>query len=440
MIETTKKQRYLDIGATILSGISVFVLGIIILLATPNDYYRFIYLTSAILIVLGFFHCLRAILKKGHRKDYFVHFLIETGSGIVILTFPNMPLNLMTLIFAIYLLITSMVYIINFLVLKKQKFDFKSLFLAFFCLLSGLFFLAAFYSKLTISNYLIAGYFIIWGISMIFNGLIDFFFKDINNPKIRVCLPAIIDCFIPNMWLNAVNKYYREEKKEPIVDKKTNQPHDIEVFIHASHNGFNIFGHVDVMFEGVLYSYGNYDGSSERFFTTIGDGVVFQTKDRDAYIRFCLKRCKKTLFVYGIRLNEKQKETIRATLKELNQRLVPWDPEFIHRPLDKNAPSINLHVHQIYNEAKGDLFKFSSGTFKTYYVLGSNCVRFVDNIIGKNIDIMKIVGFITPGTYLDYFEGEFKRASSNVVSKEIYSIHNYDVGEEDENDPYKDFD
>ena len=50
-----------------------------------------------------------------------------------------------------------------------------------------------------------------------------------------------------------------------------------------------------------------------------------------------------------------------------------------------------------------------------------------------------MVGIITPGTYLDYLEGEFKRASSNVVSKEIYSIHNYDIGEDDDNDPYKDF-
>ncbi len=230
------------------------------------------------------------------------------------------------------------------------------------------------------------------------------------------------------------------QQKEEIEVKKENQEHDLEVFIHASHNGFNTFGHVDVLFEGTLYSYGNYDGRSERFFSMIGDGVVFKTQDREAYIRFCLKRCKKTLFVFGLKLTEEQKESVKKHIEKLNQDMVLWDPDFIHDPLKKGAPSIDLHVHQIFHEAKGTLYKFKKGTFKTYYVFGNNCVRFVDTIIGKNIDIIKLVGFITPGTYLDYFDGEFNRFSSNVVSREIYSIYNYDIGEEDENDPYKDFD
>ncbi len=440
MVQLSKRiQRLFDIATTFVSGVVTFALGVFILTATPDDYYRFIYLTAAILIFIGFFHLWKGWRKKTERKDYFIRTLLEIISGIFIVTFPNLPLNMLSLIVAIYLLLSSLIYFINYFILKQQHTRDKSLALSIISLIAGCFFMLSFIYDWDASVYLIAGYFMIWGGSMMLNALTDLLFKNANNPKIRVCLPAIVDCFIPNMWLNRVNRYYREQPNEPLVDEWVNQEHDFEIFIHASHNGFNTFGHADFMFDGVLYSYGNYDGKSEQFFSMIGDGVLFKTKDRDAYIRFCLKRCHKTLFVFGLKLSEKQKESVRERLQHLNETLIPWDPPFIHQPLKKNAPSIDLHVHQIYNEAKGILYKFKSGPFKTYYVFGSNCVRFVDDIIGKNVDIVKMVGIITPGTYLDYLEGEFKRASSNVVSKEIYSIHNYDIGEEDENDPYKDF-
>ena len=441
MIQLSKKQqRLFDIATTFLSGVVTFALGIFILTATPDDYYRFIYLTTSILFIMGFYHIWKGFRKKEERKDHFLRALIEIITGFIVVTFPNLPLNMLPLIISIYLMLTSVIYFINYFIMKRQHTKDKSLALSIFSFFAGIFFMISFKSKWATSVYLIAGYFMIWGGSMMLNALKDLFFKNVNSPKIRVCLPAIIDCFIPNMWLNRVNRYYSEQPSDPIIDNKINQKHDLEIFVHASHNGFNTFGHADFMFEGTLYSYGNYDGKSERFFTMIGDGVLFKSNDRDAYIKFCLKRCHKTLFVFGLKLNEEQKEAVRSHLRQLDQIIVPWDPEFIHHPLSKDAPGIDLHVHQIYNEAKGILYKFKKGPFKTYYVFGSNCVRFVDDIIGKNVDIIKMVGIITPGTYLDYFEGEYRRASSNVVSKEIYSIYNYNIGEEDENDPYKGFD
>lgn len=437
---STKQQRYFDITTTFVSGIITFIIGIILLKADAKEYYLFIYLSSVILILNSVRHIIKAIRETDTRKNSLFRSLIEIVCGIIIATSPNFPLRMLSLIFTIYLLLTSLIHMINFVLLKGTYNRNKSLFLSLISLIIGIILFIAFEMDLYISIYFVSGYFLIWGISMMTNALIDLFFKKANNPKIRVCLPAIIDCFIPNMWLNRVNKYYSERVDEDFHPTKPNQNSDLEVFIHASHNGFNTFGHVDLLFDGILYSYGNYDGSSERFFSMIGDGVVFKTKDRDAYIKFCLKRCKKTLFVFGLKLTEKEKNRVRKQIEKLNQEMIAWDPEFIHRPLDKDAPSINLHVHQIYNEAHGDLYKFKKGYFKKYYVFGTNCVRFADEIIGKNIDILKMVGFITPGTYLDYFDGEFNRGSSNIVSREIYSIYNYDIGEEDENDPYKNFD
>ncbi len=441
MVKIDKKyQRYADIAATFASGVFSFIVGVVVLKADLNDYYLFIYLTASLLMITSLLHIINGVRKKDSRKDFFVRALIEFVCSVIILTFPKIPLQMLSVIFCIYMFLTSLVYLINYFLMKKQHIKDKSLLISILSFMMSIAFFISFKAQRILSVYFIGGYFLLWGFSMMMNALIDLFFRKIDNPKIRLCLPAIIDCVIPSMWLNRINRYYNETKHTEILEVRSNEPSDLQVLIHASHNGFNSFGHVDLMFEGTIYSYGNYDGRSERFFTMIGDGVMFKTTDRDAYIKFCLKRCHKTLFVYGLRLNEEQKQIVRDHINQINQIAIPWDPEFVHRPLDKNAPSIDLHVHQIYNEAKGKLYKFSQGPFKTYDVLSSNCVRFADMIIGKNIVILKMVGFITPGTYLDYFEGEYKRSSSNVVSKDIYSIYNYDIGEEDENDPYKDFD
>ncbi len=48
---------------------------------------------------------------------------------------------------------------------------------------------------------------------------------------------------------------------------KERVPPDIEVFVHASEEGFSKFGHVDLYFEGRVYTYGCYDDRTKWFFT-----------------------------------------------------------------------------------------------------------------------------------------------------------------------------
>ena len=51
----------------------------------------------------------------------------------------------------------------------------------------------------------------------------------------------------------------------------------------------------------------------------------------------------------------------------------------------------------------------------------TNCVLLADRIIGKSgIDIVNMNGIITPGTYLSYFEEEYKKENSRVIEKHIY--------------------
>ncbi len=66
-------------------------------------------------------------------------------------------------------------------------------------------------------------------------------------------------------------------------------------------------------------------------------------------------------------------------------------------------------------------FKFKEGKFKKYFSFNTNCVLFMDKIIGSiGIDIARFTGIITPGTYYDYFNRQYKLKNSMVIFRKVY--------------------
>ena len=66
-------------------------------------------------------------------------------------------------------------------------------------------------------------------------------------------------------------------------------------------------------------------------------------------------------------------------------------------------------------------YKIRKGRFKTYWVLGENCVVFADLMLGLiGADILSMRGVITPGTYFDYLQEEYEKENSPVVSCVIH--------------------
>ena len=56
--------------------------------------------------------------------------------------------------------------------------------------------------------------------------------------------------------------------------------------------------------------------------------------------------------------------------------------------------------------------------YKTYFVLGSNCVKLAEAIMGKaGMDIIDLNGIISPGTYQNYLEKEYQRANGVINFK-----------------------
>lgn len=273
---------------------------------------------------------------------------------------------------------------------------------------------------------LLGFYLTMLGMSGIRDGI--FFDTYHENPELkrrmRVSLPIFVTALIPISTLQKVNDFLAhnsDETAEQAYDRiKTGKTAEIEVFIHTSESSLPLaIGHVDICYQGKVISFGSYDPSSERLFGTIGDGVLFKA-DREKYIELCKTESQKTLFGYGLDLTEEQEKAIQERLAEIDELLIPWEPNKETSP-DKEGKPQHTYSYLLQRDADAELYKFKSSKFKTYFVLSTNCVLLADSIIGRaGTDILSPQGFIAPGTYQEYLDREYEKPNSLVVSKSMY--------------------
>ena len=102
-----------------------------------------------------------------------------------------------------------------------------------------------------------------------------------------------------------------------------------------------------------------------------------------------------------------------------------WEPPIVEASYKKKRIDENEYgdyASCLYKSTNAQFYKFNSGRFKKYFVLGVNCCLLADSIIGKSgTDILKMNGIITPGTYYEYLNREFKKKNSMVITKNIYN-------------------
>lgn len=142
----------------------------------------------------------------------------------------------------------------------------------------------------------------------------------------------------------------------------------------------------------------------------IGDGVCL-VADRQAYIDFMTSR-RITMISFGILLTAEEEWALAQKIDQIIQQLEPFQL--------KSTKQLSTFVGILSQRSPIQLYKFRRGKFKTYFVLGSNCVTFVDYLLQQTgIDILAFAGIMTPGSYYDYFNKEFQKSDSKVISKSL---------------------
>ena len=431
------KVKNIDVYSMTLSGILYFLLGILFL--TQKDILVFavksllnllviLFFVAAIFQLMGF-----APLRK--KKNFtsisrLFGFIVNMAMASIIYLKPGIVASIFPMFFGIYALSSGIIRIMIYIQYKRNKVERR-----FFVVIEAIVLIAfgivimnyPLASILPISN-LIGVFFIFYGMSFIIDALLDGLSietKDSFKRRIRINLPVFMVALIPHKILTKINKALETDRlnEEDLIILKENRDFDLEVLIHVAKKGVAAFGHVDIWFEDKVMTYGTYDEDTYKLAGIISDGVLIEIYDKDKYIEFSQKHMGKTLFGFGLKLNESQKERVRKRVEDIHNNLYEWKPRSeIDEELGVKAdPPRKDYASMVYDNLKCKFYKFIKGPFKTYFALNTNCVLLADTIVGQaGIDIVKIQGLISPGAYFEFFNREFSRKNSIVISRSIY--------------------
>ena len=429
------KIKNKDIYSMIFSGILYFILGILFLVQKQTVYFAvkgflnlliILFVVAAIFQIIGFSPVKNKNLTSLSR---IIGFLANLIMASILYFKPEVVVALVPIFFGIYAISSGIIRILIYIQYRRNNVGGRILVILgaiILIVLGTLIITHPLTAILPISN-IIGLFFVFYGISFIMDGLIEGLsieVKDSFKRRIRISLPVFMVALIPHRILMKINKSLETEKlnKKDFVQFKENTPFDLEVLIHVAETGTAAFGHVDIWFDGKVMTYGSYDEDTYKFRGAISDGVFIEIDDKQKYIEFSQKEMDKTMFGFGLKLTEEQKERVQEKIDELKENLYQWKPKSMVDE-EKGIEGIRRkdYASKVYDNLKGKFYKFIKGPFKTYFVMNTNCVLLADKIVGQSgIDLVKIQGLISPGAYFEFFNREFSRKNSFVISRSIY--------------------
>lgn len=420
-----------------INSTSYFISGVLFLIGS----FLFIFKGELVINIFVYLLCLGILLdaalqctfiltkkkEKKERKQSLFHAFFDVSFALFIYHYPIFIKGSLSIVFGLYLLIYAVIDVINYMIYYKNHIKGRLLILLSFLVKVILCGFLMFHptAKFHYVELIFGIYCGFYGLAQI-NSFISEIVPSKIKRKVRISLPILIAAFIPKRLITLINELLEVDENTDLlnVTKKPENKHtDIEVILHLAKSGSASFGHIEIAFEGKIYSYGNYNMHSRKLFDAIGDGIIC-IADRDKYIKYAIKNKKRYLVVFGLCLSEKEKETIRNRI----HKLITENVEDYYS--DLQLSEMGILPKGKYTDMSSEIYKYANGTFKhvikgkrkKFFVLSTNCAGLVETILnGAGFNLIEINGIITPGSYYDYLNSEFLKKNSKVVSRHVYT-------------------
>lgn len=406
-----------------LLGLAMFISGIV-MVVVPQRIFALILEVAILYFALNGIHMFYSAIKH-HKAEDWIYFLCSITASYLLSRYTMLPEWLIRVSFGLYCILSAAANFIQFVLdrinhVRGQK---RMLFfaIAYLAVAFTLLFMPEVSTEYLMSSFGI--YFILLGSRYLIDAM------DIVHPpkkyrwrrKIRVTLPPLLCAFLPDWTLNSINHYIQQPRSAPIMESKSDEKPVLKIMVFAGPKGLQKVGHCCFAFKDIVYSYGNYDAPESGIGKVIGDGCYFNVPI-DYYQENMLSSEKNSIFEYGIRISKEQEARIEEQIQNLKNKSFRWycriekeDGYFHFSDYENDYPS-RLHYR-----TGAKFYKIKQGKFRYYWFLGDNCASFIDEILGTvGADILSMRGFITPGTYFDFLENEYAKASSPVISKTVY--------------------
>lgn len=417
------------------TGIFFFVIGCSLLFDRMTPW-NWLYYTLVIgVIVVALFRFLNIMLnftKMKRRFSQIVDIIAWIGIMIFSISEPWLFYFVFPIIMGFWILLHAIVKIIVLYIKMKDKLPGRMHSFIFLIgdLLMAIILIFNPISYRGLINLVLGFYFIIYGGNTLLDVVREIIPKNSGeklDQKIRLAVPPFLAAIIPPTLMRTILTKDAEDvaRDEFDVIKETLQA-DLGVLVHLAPSGPAMLGHVDLVYRGFVMSYGCYDPHNRRLIGSMGDGVVL-IAPKQSYIHNCLANENKILVEFGIKLDEKQKERLNNRLLEVFDGFVDFysdeqlrlagspykgDCEDYISRVSKTSPSTNF-------------YKYKEGKLKTFFVLSSNCVYFAANILNViGLNLFDMSGIISPGSYFDFLNKEFKSDKGLVISRKVYTKKN----------------
>lgn len=194
----------------------------------------------------------------------------------------------------------------------------------------------------------------------------------------------------------------------------------IKVHIHSwDDDVLKMQGHSDISIDGFCYSYGNYDMSKSRLNGSWSEGCLV-IADEKPYIDYCLEVEKKIIIEYTLRISREQREKLQKFIDKLMDHSEEWTVPIVEKPDITATDPASL----LYNVTKAKFYKLVETQFKYYFVLSTNCVRFVEQVLHSiKLEDPDINGVMMPGDYIAFFERKLADLEdTEVLAREVLAI------------------
>ena len=264
--------------------ISLFLITGLFMLFLPKIYIRTFHLIISIgMMLIGVLLIIFNIKNKNNIIDYLfsISFLIL---GYFFFTNSFNLLSTFNILLSAYLILISLIKISTFIVYKLNKTR------GFYRLLTSglidLLFAIIIITNLKRSVRFLTIIFGLYFIAIAFQYMIDWFFeyhkRDNRNRSFRWTIPTIFSIFIPYTVSTRINRSLTNNQDFNKIDNKV----DLEILISVKDSNIGKFGHADFIFNDKVYSYGNYDEDSKKFFDTVGDGTLIVASNKKSILIF----------------------------------------------------------------------------------------------------------------------------------------------------------
>ena len=323
------KEKRITKISLLINSILFLIAGITIICFKSTYLNLFHMITSILIICLGILSLILNIIKTKKIKDILIS-ITTLSIGVFFYYNQKRFLSLFPLTFGLYMFLNGTIKFVTYIIFKNRE---KENF--YFVLLGSLIDFIFSYIMIIEPSKNINKLAIILGIYLILFSLTYFkdFLKECFPEKkrkkgrgIRITIPIIFSVMIPYQVLLKINNLLNHWKTPVEVKKKRKKEKaDLEILIHVKDTNIGRFGHADLCYKGIVYSYGCYDEDSKKLFESIGDGTLFEIKGKEKYIKFCTNNADKTIFSFGIALTDKEKEKIEYELNKLKSYTYKWE-------------------------------------------------------------------------------------------------------------------